>query len=153
MAEQGAGVSDRQRWLSVLAKADSSTLETLWSDVGMEPSFVFLRAPEVGLVMTQGRISGTGAPFNLGEMTVTRCSVKLDDARIGHGYVSGRSKTHAQIAALIDALMRGEERERLDQSVIMPLELDIEEARKRSSRKAAATKVEFFTMARSAQVK
>ena len=42
------------------------------------PDYVALRAPETGLVMVRGRIGGTGAPFNVGEMTVTRCSVPVN---------------------------------------------------------------------------
>ncbi|MGQ3358871.1 MAG: phosphonate C-P lyase system protein PhnG, partial [Phreatobacter sp.] len=38
-----------------------------------------LRAPEIGLVMVRGRVGGDGAPFNLGEATVTRAAVALPD--------------------------------------------------------------------------
>ena len=32
--------------------------------------------------MVRGRVGGTGAPFNLGEMSVTRCSVRLADGSL-----------------------------------------------------------------------
>jgi len=143
----------RQRWMSVLAKADAKALTQAWAELDRAVDYSFLRAPEAGLVMTQGKISGTGAPFNLGELTVTRCSVRLADGRVGHGYVSGRSKPKAEAAAIIDALMQGAEREELEAAIIAPLEAEMNRKREEAGRKAAATKVEFFTMARSAAVK
>ena len=146
-------VTARQRWMSVLAKADPQAVSQAWDALGLAVDFTYLRKPEAGLVMTQGKISGTGAPFNLGELTVTRCSVRLADGRVGHSYVSGRSKAKAETAAIIDALMQGAEREELDTAIIAPLERAMAERRAEEGRKAAATKVEFFTMARSATVK
>jgi len=137
----------------VLAKADPDTLSSRWNALGREEDFTHLRKPEAGLVMTQGKISGTGAPFNLGELTVTRCSVRLADGRVGHAYVSGRSKAKAETAAIIDALMQGAERTELEAAIIAPIEKAMAEHRADEGRKAAATKVEFFTMARSANVK
>ena len=41
--------------------------------------------------MARGRQGGDGAPFNLGEMTVTRCTrARSRTARSGHAYVAGR---------------------------------------------------------------
>ena len=57
--------------------------------------------------MVRGRAGGTGAPFNLGEMTVTRCSLQLADGTVGHAYVPGRDRDHARRAAICDALMQG----------------------------------------------
>lgn len=143
----------RQRWMSVLAKAVEGDLETRWREAGLQPSYALLRAPEAGLVMTRGRVGGAGDAFNLGEMTVCRCSVKLEDGRVGHAYVSRRSKSKAEIAALIDALMQGDEHDALEAAIIAPLEKAAAEIRSRHARKAAATKVDFFTVARSAKVK
>jgi hypothetical protein len=66
-----------------------------------------LRPPEIGTVMVRGRAGATGAAFNLGEMTVTRASVRLSSGAVGHGHVQGRDKDAALAAALIDALSRG----------------------------------------------
>jgi alpha-D-ribose 1-methylphosphonate 5-triphosphate synthase subunit PhnG len=98
--------------------------------------------------MVRGRIGATGAPFNLGEMTVTRCALKLSDGTVGHAYVQGRDQSHATRAAIVDALMQSEGVEQVDAAILAPLRA--EEAEKRTSRaeKAAATKVEFFTMVR-----
>ena len=54
-------------------------LEALWAEVGPVPAYTILRRPEIGLVMVKGRISGSGAPFCAGEMTVTRAAVRLDN--------------------------------------------------------------------------
>ena len=55
-----------------------------------EPDVVSIRAPEIGAVMVRGRVGGAGDAFNLGEMTVTRCSLRLACGAVGHGYVQGR---------------------------------------------------------------
>ena len=41
------------------------------------PAHEPLRQPENGLVMLRGRVGGDGAPFNLGEATVSRAAVRL----------------------------------------------------------------------------
>ena len=98
--------------------------------------------------MVRGRAGGTGAPFNLGEMTVTRCSVKLVCGTVGHGFVQGRRKTCAEASALVDALMQTDRSENAAGAVLAPLEAEETARREKRARKAAATKVEFFTMVR-----
>jgi len=134
--------------MSLMASAPEGALMTLWEAAEMAPPFNWLRAPEVGGVMVRGRMGGTGAPFNLGEMTVTRCSVVLDGGTVGHGYVQGRSKPKAKAAALIDALMQTEAADRLQRDVLSPLADQVAQAKTTRAAKAAATKVEFFTMVR-----
>jgi alpha-D-ribose 1-methylphosphonate 5-triphosphate synthase subunit PhnG len=74
----------------------------------------WLRRPETGLMMVQGRAGGTGERFNLGEITVTRCTLRLGDAAgntpVGVAYVLGRSHRHAQLAATADALLQDPQR-------------------------------------------
>lgn len=146
-------IEARQRWMAVLAKSPAATVISSWNVLGLTPAFTYLRPAETGLVMTRGRIGGTGDAFNLGEMTVTRCSLRLEGGAVGHAYVAGRSKDHAQTAALVDALMQGEQRAALDEKIITPLENQLREKREIHARKAAATKVDFFTMARSTKPK
>jgi alpha-D-ribose 1-methylphosphonate 5-triphosphate synthase subunit PhnG len=142
---------DRQRFLGVLAKADPTELERIWEALGLGPTYRHLRAPESGLVMLRGRVSGTGAPFNMGEMTVTRCSVVLADGTVGHGYVGGSDARHAEIAALCDALLQTDAgRDAVEARVIAPLVAAYEAGRQRTAARAAATRVEFFTVAREA---
>lgn len=135
----------RKEWISTLAKAAPAELQRLIAEL---PAHDLLRPAEVGAVMVRGRVGGTGAPFNLGEMSVTRCSVRLADGTVGHAWVQGRDKDHARRAAVVDALMQTDAAADVQRRVIAPL---VETARlKRSARevKAAATKVDFFTMVR-----
>lgn len=140
--------AERQRWLSVLAKASPVTLLPLWEQL-QAPDAVTLRAPEVGMVMVRGRAGGTGDAFNLGEMTVTRCAVRLSSGETGIGYVAGRDKRHAHAAAVIDAMLQSPaHRETAERLVIAPLQAAAQAQADAVSRKAKATQVEFFTMVR-----
>lgn len=135
----------RQIWMGLLARAGSARLAELFPDL---PVYQTLRAPEVGAVMVQGRAGASGQPFNLGEMSVTRCALRLEDGTVGHAHVQGRDKGHAMRAAVIDALMQTDAAPALQASVLDPLAA--EEAARRHARasRAAATKVEFFTLVR-----
>jgi alpha-D-ribose 1-methylphosphonate 5-triphosphate synthase subunit PhnG len=146
MAESAAA---RARWMSALAQAEPAAVEAAWARVEPPPGYRLLRPPEIGLVMVRGRAGGTGVPFNLGEMTVTRCSIALEDGRVGHAYVSGRDRRHAERAAVLDALLQDDAaRPRLERLVVEPL-LAARQARQQEIRaRAAGTKVEFFTMVR-----
>jgi alpha-D-ribose 1-methylphosphonate 5-triphosphate synthase subunit PhnG len=93
-------------------------------------------------------MGAAGAPFNLGEMTVTRCALTLADGTVGHGYVQGRSKAKAEIAAKIDAMMQTDAADDLHRTILVPLLKAKEDHRMRRAAKAAATKVDFFTMVR-----
>ncbi|MEM6588053.1 MAG: phosphonate C-P lyase system protein PhnG [Pseudomonadota bacterium] len=138
----------RQSWMSLLAKSPAPELERLWDAFdGAEPH-TWLRMPEAGGVMVRGRTGATGAPFNLGEMTVTRCSLKLPGGEVGHGYVQGRDKAHATRAALVDAHMQTAKAPALRRTVLDPLEKALAGAKATRAAKAAATKVDFFTLAR-----
>ena len=72
--------------------------------------------------MVRGRAGGTGARFNLGEMTVTRCSVQLDDGTLGHAWIGGRDERHAEVAAVLEALLQNPARTTaLHASLVEPL--------------------------------
>jgi len=135
----------RREWMAVLAKAPHTRLAALMPDL---PAHDTLRAPEVGAVMVRGRTGGTGAPFNLGEMTVTRCSVRLGCGAVGHAWVQGRDKDHARRAAVADALMQTAAADDLRAAVLAPLMAEAGAARAERAAKAAATRVEFFTLVR-----
>lgn len=135
----------RRDWISTLAKAQPARLARLIGDL---PAHDLLRPAEVGAVMVRGRIGGTGAPFNLGEMSVTRCSVRLTDGTVGHAWVQGRDKDHALRAAVVDALMQTPDAQGIQARVIAPLAEEARRTRAVRAEKAAATKVEFFTMVR-----
>jgi len=141
----------RQRWLSVLAKAPADRLESLWTGLGPAPAYSVLRRPEIGLVMVQGRISGSGAPFAAGEMTVTRAAVRLNGGQLGIGYVGGRKPRQAELVAALDAMGQTPEwQQKIEDEVVAPLAAEAEARRRLRASKAAATKVDFFTVAREA---
>ena len=140
---------ERQAWLSTMAQAPADRLIALCQSAGVEVPHSVLRAPEIGTVMVRGRAGAVGAAFNLGEMTVTRASVRLTESgAVGHGYVQGRSHEAATYAALVDALCQTDQGSALIASVITPLRA--EKAAREGARavRAAGTKVEFFTMVR-----
>ena len=137
----------RRARMGLVAKAPPARLAALMQDVET-PAFDWLRAPEVGGVMVRGRMGGKGAPFNLGEMTVTRCALRLATGEVGHGYVQGRDKSHAERAALVDALMQTDRADAVQADVLDPLAEAAATARATRAAKAAATKVDFFTMVR-----
>jgi len=141
-------VAARRRWMSVLAQAPPEALEAACADLG-RPPYRRLRGPEVGLVMVRARAGATGMRFNLGEMTVTRCTVQLGDGTLGHAWIAGRCAAHAETAALLDALLQDAARgPALEAAVVGPL-AEAQAARRRAAvERAAASRVEFFTMVR-----
>ena len=141
-------LTERKEWMGVLARAPAGRVSALTEGVGGADTLAFLRPPEIGSVMVRGRAGGAGAAFNLGEMTVTRCSVKLACGAVGHAYVQGRRKDDAARAALVDALLQTDRAEEIRARVIDPLKAEEADRRRARSAKAAATKVEFFTMVR-----
>ncbi len=138
--------SARKRWLAILAKTPHARLLALTE--GLSAPHEVLRAPEIGAVMVRGRAGGTGAAFNLGEMTVTRCSVRLAEGPVGHGYVQGRSKEAALRAALVDGMMQTAVSSQLEAEVLKPLAAEAAARVRDRAEKAAATKVDFFTLVR-----
>lgn len=140
--------SARQSWMGLLARAPEGSIRNLLGGVIPQPEFSFLRRPEIGSVMVRGKTSGTGSAFNLGELTVTRCVLKLSSGEIGHAYVQGRRKHCAEAAAIVDAMMQTEHAGTVRSMVLVPLGVQLERKRTERASKAAATQVDFFTMAR-----
>ena len=135
----------RKGWMGLLARARPDRLSALLPDL---PDHSVLRPAEVGAVMVRGRVGAVGSPFNLGEMSVTRCSVRLATGAVGHAYVQGRNKDHARRAALVDALMQTEQAPAVRASVLQVLQAEEAASRLARAEKAAATKVDFFTLVR-----
>jgi alpha-D-ribose 1-methylphosphonate 5-triphosphate synthase subunit PhnG len=147
-ARRSSGPNEARRaWLRVLAHADCSALRLALAPFADMPLRV-LRAPEIGLVMARGRMGGVGKPFNLAEVTVTRCAV-TDGSVVGHGYVLGRDKEKALLIARCDALLQiAETKPAVQRLVLGPLAAALEAARAKGRRRAAATRVDFFTLVR-----
>ena len=60
----------------------------------------------------------------------------------------GARQTQARTIALVDALMQGHEAEMIETRIIAPLRIDHKARHTARAERAAATKVDFFTMAR-----
>jgi alpha-D-ribose 1-methylphosphonate 5-triphosphate synthase subunit PhnG len=134
--------------MSVLAKASAAEIETAWNSLPERAAYRCVRPAEIGLVMTRGRICGSGGAFNLGEITVTRCVVELESGGAwGFSYVAGRDLRHAERAAAFDAVLQQGENEAAREA-IDGLAAAWEKRRRIAAGEAAATKVDFFTMVR-----
>jgi alpha-D-ribose 1-methylphosphonate 5-triphosphate synthase subunit PhnG len=123
-------------------------LLNLWEQKKIRVNYIWLRTPEIGSIMAQGRMGVTGDKFNIGEVTITRCSLKLNCGTIGHSYVQGRSKKKAEISALCDALMQTKMSKEINKNIIIPLEKIKKDNKDKILSKAEATKVDFFTLVR-----
>jgi alpha-D-ribose 1-methylphosphonate 5-triphosphate synthase subunit PhnG len=142
-------MSGRKRIVDLLARATHAELEHALADRGGVPDHSLLRGPETGLVMVRGRIGGGGAPFNLGEATMTRASIRLADGRIGHGYRLGTDRKAATLAAVIDALAQDVSvSDALEAGLFSDIAARLEDEARRTRDETAATKVDFFTMVR-----
>jgi alpha-D-ribose 1-methylphosphonate 5-triphosphate synthase subunit PhnG len=147
MADQEL-VTRRRGAMAVLAHAETSDLAARMASLPA-PAHRELRAPEHGLVMVRGRVGGDGAPFNLGEATVSRAAVRLETGEIGFGYVLGRDGDKARLIALCDALIQSAGyRDAVEAAVVAPLRDQLSADRDRQAAQAAATRVDFYTMVR-----
>lgn len=138
----------RQRWMAVLARASHREIEALLAQAGPLPAHEILKAPETGTVMVEGRAGGAGRRFNLGEATVTRCVIRLGNGAMGFSYALGRDAGKARLAAITDALLQDEAEAGPLRQGVGALADKQQAARELASRKAAATKVDFFTLVR-----
>lgn len=144
----GAVENGRKRAMGLLARASAAELQAGWQSIEPKPEIHLVRGPETGLVMVRGRIGGGGDPFNLGEATVSRATVRLGSGEIGHGQLLGNDREKAHLAAVFDALhQRPEHRFAVDQ-LIGAVESRIHAEDRRHAEQTAATRVDFFTMVR-----
>ncbi|WP_309086341.1 phosphonate C-P lyase system protein PhnG [Chelativorans sp.] len=143
------GSRRRREAFAVLAAAPAEMLARLWRESGLPDEGALLRGPETGLVALRGRIGGGGSPFNFGEATVTRASVKLPSGEIGHAYALGRDREKARISANIDALRQKPDfAAAVEEKILGPLRRELQERDEQRRAEIAATRVEFFTMVR-----
>lgn len=139
---------ERAGWMSLLAKAPADTFAEAVARYGALPSYLWLRRPEVGLAMVRARAGGTGAQFNVGEMSVTRCALRLESGEMGIAYVAGRDKRHAEWAAIFDALMQSAASSQVRETILQPIESALAAKLAATIAQAKATRVEFMTMVR-----
>lgn len=141
--------SSRQRWMAVLARASLGEIEAVVARLGGLPAHTLLKPAETGTVMLEARAGGTGQRFNLGEATVSRCVVRLADGQMGFAYALGTDRRKALLSAVLDAWLQDPVRgSTIAETEIAPLAARQRAARDLASRKAAATKVDFFTLVR-----
>jgi alpha-D-ribose 1-methylphosphonate 5-triphosphate synthase subunit PhnG len=140
--------AQRKAAMAVLAHAEAGEIAARLRAIAL-PDHQDLRAPENGLVMLRGRVGGDGAPFNLGEATVSRAAVRLTSGEVGFGYTLGRDGEKARLIALCDALVQSRDfGAAVERDVIAPLREQLMVERKQIAAETAATKVDFYTMVR-----
>jgi alpha-D-ribose 1-methylphosphonate 5-triphosphate synthase subunit PhnG len=141
--------NSRRAALAVLVCATEEELAAVWENLASKPGFEIVRSAETGLIMVRGRIGGAGAPFNLGEVTVTRCAVRMESGEIGFGNILGRDAARAEWVARFDALLQNDlYREHVEKSLLDPVAERERRDDERTRRQTAATRVNFFTMVR-----
>jgi alpha-D-ribose 1-methylphosphonate 5-triphosphate synthase subunit PhnG len=139
----------RRDVMSVLARATEAELLEAVEALPAKPVFRELRSPEAGLVMVRGRMGGDGAPFNLGEATVTRAAVMLETGETGFAYLLGHRPRAAKLAALLDALwQRPDMRPIVEAGAVAPIRARIAAEEAKVAAQTAATRVDFFTLVR-----
>ena len=149
MSEFSPDIQERQKWMAVLARCKPDELEARFNSLSNIPDWTYLRKPETGMVMVRGRAGGTGQRFNVGETTLTRTTVRLNSGQQGFGYVMGKNKRHSELAAILDGMLQdASHTDTVKEKVIQPLKVSVDAEKTERSRKAASTKVEFFTMVR-----
>jgi len=138
----------RADWLGILARGTAAFITEALQKAPALPDFVRLRGPETGMSMVRGRMGGGGAAFNLGEMTIARCSIRDAAGRIGHGYAAGRDEALVELIARLDAVLQAPDLyPAYARAVLAPL-CQAEAARRAAlEARAAATEVKFFTLA------
>jgi len=138
----------RRAAMAVLAHSGAAEIASRLEAMAV-PVYENLREPENGLVMVRGRIGGDGAPFNLGEATVSRAAVRLSTGELGFGYTLGRDRQKARMIALCDALVQSDEfADAVESQVIAPLRIRMISERNRTAAETAATRVDFYTLVR-----
>lgn len=142
-------LAQRRAAMAVLARAATADIARGLTHICGDVAFTDARPAELGLVMLRGRIGGGGAPFNVGEATVTRAAVKLASGETGFGYVLGRDREKARLAALCDALWQIDaKRQPLERHVLAPLRQQQLERSALARAQTASTRVDFFTLVR-----
>jgi alpha-D-ribose 1-methylphosphonate 5-triphosphate synthase subunit PhnG len=146
--DEGGEQARRRAAMAVLAHSDAADIAGHLDAIAV-PAHEDLRAPENGLVMVRGRTGGDGAPFNLGEATVSRAAVRLATGEVGFGYTLGRDAQKARMIALCDALIQTIDHvDALEAQVLAPLRARMIAERNRSAAETAATRVDFYTLVR-----
>jgi alpha-D-ribose 1-methylphosphonate 5-triphosphate synthase subunit PhnG len=147
-SNESAGQARRKAAMAVLAHSEAVEISGRLGAIAL-PAHENLREPENGLVMVRGRVGGDGAPFNLGEATVSRAAVRLSTGEVGFGYTLGRDRQKAQMIALCDAMVQSTQyADLVEAKVVAPLRAAVIAGRNRKAAETAATRVDFYTLVR-----
>lgn len=147
-ADDAAAPSERQALMALFARARRKELDAAVERFAPLPRIRKLRPAEVGLVMVQGRTGGDGAPFNLGETTVTRAAVHVEGGATGIAYLLGRDPQKAEAAAILDALWQDPALRLAVEDALAPIRRRLAAEAAESAAETAATRVNFFTLTR-----
>src|SRR5262245_18452887 len=145
---EAATLAARRALMALCAGASRGELEEALNHTGYLGGIDDLRPPETGLVMVRGRIGGEGAPFNLGEATVSRAAVRVDSGATGFAYHLGRDQAKARLAAILDALAQSPDHRSNVEAAVADIHARREAASQKAHRRTAATRVNFFTLVR-----
>ncbi|WP_413710717.1 phosphonate C-P lyase system protein PhnG [Rhizobium sp. Rhizsp82] len=148
-AEKIEAADGRKRVVDLLARSELAELNDAWEALANKPEAQAVRGPETGLVMVRGRIGGGGSAFNLGEVTVTRATIRLASGTVGHGQSLGTDRKKARLCAIFDALWQEEATKAfVEERLLQPIAQRIAAATQQKADETAATRVDFFTMVR-----
>jgi alpha-D-ribose 1-methylphosphonate 5-triphosphate synthase subunit PhnG len=147
-SDQNTRQARRRSAMAVLAHSDAAEIARRLEKIAV-PAYENLREGENGLVMVRGRIGGDGAPFNLGEATVSRAAVRLSTGEVGFGYTLGRDRQKARMIALCDAMVQSDEFSvAVEADVLAPLRAALISTQSQKAAETAATRVDFYTLVR-----
>jgi len=150
-AQISAPSAARVAWLGLLAQAPWEELDSLSKSLVADVRFEWLRAPQQGLTLVRARIGNSGDRFNVGEATLTRCTLRLVEPGApplaGVGYVLGRSAAHAERMAQLDALLQWDATaEALTRDVLAPLEQARSGRHRAEAESTQSSRVQFFVL-------
>jgi alpha-D-ribose 1-methylphosphonate 5-triphosphate synthase subunit PhnG len=139
-------IEQRREWISLLGSADPRFLEDQKKNLNLDLAPDYMVPPETGMVMMQARQDGAGNRFNLGEVTVSRCILKVNDV-MGYAMVMGPDLHHAELAAFFDALFQMPDLD-LRNALVSELRRMKNKRHAQDAAEVQTSKVEFFTMKR-----
>ena len=135
---------DRQEWIGLLNTADPKDLEAAFQKLDPPIDYTPVVPAETGMLMAQAKTNGSGSRFNLGEITVSRCVLKVANAFFGSGWVLGTHLRHAELAALFDGLLQmPEHHDSLVRTLITPLREKAENQKREMAADIEKTRVSF----------
>ena len=140
---------ERREWIRLLANAGLSDLEDARRQLENPVAYKYIVRPETGLLMVQAKADGSHNRFHLGEVSVTKCVLEIEDRYLGYGMVTGSNRDHAELAAMFDGLLQHPDyHDDLKRQLLDKLEKQQRRAARDMEQEAERTRVEFFTLKR-----